>query len=74
MVLFNNKTGILRGEGSDITTINGDRFTSDRFEGNLNEMILDFTGHVNGHVNDKGVITKFKGNFARVFTQKFRKI
>lgn len=64
---FNNKTGILRGEGSDITTINGDRFTSDRFEGNLNEMILDFTGHVNGHVNDKGVITKFKGNFARVY-------
>lgn len=64
---FNNKTGILDGNGSDITTVNGDRFISDKVHGNLKDMIIDFTGNVNGHVSDKGVITTFKGEFARVY-------
>lgn len=65
--IFNNKSGILDGNKSDITTINGDRFISDKIHGNLNEMIIDFTGNVNGEVNDKGAITRFKGDFARVY-------
>lgn len=65
--VFNNKTGILDGNKSDITTVNGDRFISDKIHGNLVEMIIDFTGNVNGEVNDKGVITTFKGDFARVY-------
>ena len=64
---FNNKTGILKGNRSNITTVNGDKFRSDKIDGNLNEMIMDFTGNVNGEVNDKGVITTFKGDFARVY-------
>ena len=64
---FNKKTGILKGNKSDITTVNGDRFISDKIDGNLNEMIIDFTGNVNGHIVDKGVITTFKGDFARVY-------
>lgn len=65
--VFNNKSGILDGNKSDITTANGDRFISDKVHGNLNEMIMDFTGNVNGHVNDKGVITTFSGEFSRVY-------
>lgn len=65
--VFNNKSGILDGNKSDITTANGDRFISDKVHGNLNEMIMDFTGNVNGHVNDKGVITTFSGKFSRVY-------
>lgn len=65
--VFNNKSGILDGNRSDITTVNGDRFISDKVHGNLNEMIMDFTGNVNGHVNDKGVITTFSGEFSRVY-------
>lgn len=65
--VFNNKSGILDGNRSDITTANGDRFISDKVHGNLNEMIMDFTGNVNGHVNDKGVITTFSGEFSRVY-------
>lgn len=64
---FNNKEGILRGERSDITSTKGDKFISDRFEGNLNEMILDFIGNVKGYVDDNGVKTNFQGNFARVY-------
>lgn len=64
---FNNKTGILDGEKSDITATNGDRFISDRVHGNLKEMILDFTGNVKGHTTDKGVVTNFAGEFARVY-------
>ncbi len=64
---FNKKTGILKGNKSDITTVNGDRFISDKIDGNLNEMIIDFTGNVNGHIVDKSVITTFKGDFARVY-------
>lgn len=65
--VFNNKSGILDGNRSDITTANGDRFISDKVHGNLNEMIMDFTGNVNGHVNDNGVITTFSGEFSRVY-------
>lgn len=65
--VFNNKSGILDGNRSDITTVNGDRFISDKVHGNLNEMIMDFTGNVNGHVNDNGVITTFSGEFSRVY-------
>lgn len=65
--VFNNKSGILDGNKSDITTANGDRFISDKVHGNLNEMIMDFTGNVNGHVNDNGVITTFSGEFSRVY-------
>lgn len=65
--VFNNKTGILDGNRSDITSINGDRFISDKVHGDLNEMIIDFTGNVNGHVNDEGVITTFSGEFSRVY-------
>lgn len=65
--IFNNKSGILDGNKSDITTANGDRFISDKVHGNLNEMIMDFTGNVNGHVNDNGVITTFSGEFSRVY-------
>lgn len=65
--IFNNKSGILDGNRSDITTANGDRFISDKVHGNLNEMIMDFTGNVNGHVNDNGVITTFSGEFSRVY-------
>lgn len=65
--VFNNKSGILDGNKSDITTANGDRFISDKVHGNLNEMIMDFTGNVNGHVNDNGVITAFSGEFSRVY-------
>lgn len=64
---FNNKSGILDGNGSDITTKNGDRFISDKIHGNLNELILDFNGNVKGHTIDKGVVTDFRGNFARVY-------
>ncbi len=64
---FNNKTGILKGNRSDVVTANGDRFISDKLYGNLNEMILDFSGNVNGHIKDQGVITRFKGDFARVY-------
>lgn len=65
--VFNNKSGILDGNKSDITTANGDRFISNKVHGNLNEMIMDFTGNVNGHVNDNGVITTFSGEFSRVY-------
>ena len=65
--VFNNKSGILDGNKSDITTANGDRFISDKVHGNLNEMIMDFTGNVNGHLNDTGVITTFSGEFSRVY-------
>lgn len=65
--VFNNKIGVLDGNKSDIITANGDRFISDKVHGNLNEMIMDFIGNVNGEVNDKGVITTFKGEFARVY-------
>lgn len=65
--VFNNKSGILDGNKSDITTANGDRFISDKVHGNLNEMIMDFTGNVNGHVNDNEVITTFSGEFSRVY-------
>ena len=65
--VFNDKSGILDGNKSDITTANGDRFISDKVHGNLNEMIMDFTGNVNGHVNDNGVITTFSGEFSRVY-------
>ena len=65
--VFNNKSGILDGNKSDITTANGDRFISDKVHGNLNEMIMDFIGNVNGHVNDNGVITTFSGEFSRVY-------
>lgn len=65
--VFNNKSGILDGNKSDITTANRDRFISDKVHGNLNEMIMDFTGNVNGHVNDNGVITTFSGEFSRVY-------
>lgn len=65
--VFNNKSGILDGNKSDITTANGDRFISDKVHGNLNEMIMDFTGNVNGQVNDNGVITTFSGEFSRVY-------
>lgn len=65
--VFNNKSRILDGNKSDITTANGDRFISNKVHGNLNEMIMDFTGNVNGHVNDNGVITTFSGEFSRVY-------
>lgn len=65
--VFNKKTGILKGNRSDITSANGDRFISDKVDGNLNEMIIDFIGNVNGHINDDGIITTFKGNYARVY-------
>lgn len=65
--VFNNKTGILDGNRSDITTVNGDRFTSDKIHGNLKEMIMDFIGDVKGEVKDKGVVTTFEGDFARVY-------
>lgn len=64
---FNNKTGILDGNGSDITDKNGDRFISNKLHGDLNQMILDFTGDVKGKINDKGVITTFSGESARVY-------
>lgn len=65
--VYNNKTGMLHGEKSIITSLNGDRFESDRVDGNFNDLVIDFSGNIKGHVVNKGEITNFKGDFARLY-------
>lgn len=64
---FNNSTGILKGKESVITSKTGDEFISDKLDGNLKELVLDFTGNIHGHVNNNGEITNFKGDYARLY-------
>lgn len=64
---FSNKTGILHGEKSVITSKTGDRFVSDRVDGNLNDLVLDFSGNINGHISNNGEVTNFKGDYARLY-------
>ena len=70
---FNNSTGILKGEQSVITSKTGDEFISDRLDGNLKELILDFSGNIHGHVYNDGQITNFKGDYARLYFKRGQK-
>ena len=65
--VYSNKTGILHGEKSIITSTSGDRFESDRVDGNLHDLVIDFSGNIKGHVINKGEVTNFKGGFARLY-------
>ncbi|WP_462427374.1 LPS export ABC transporter periplasmic protein LptC [Fusobacterium varium] len=64
---FDNKQGLLKSTNADITSKAGDRFKSDKADGNLKEMRIDFIGNANGHMVHQGKRTDFTGDFARVY-------
>lgn len=65
--VFNNTTGLLNGDKTIITSSSGDRFEADKVDGNLKDLVIDFTGNIKGHIVSQGEITDFTGNYARLY-------
>ena len=65
--VINNRNKTFYGQKSILKSSNGDEFESDKVSGNLNKLILDFTGNVKAKTKKDGKVTNFTGDFVRAY-------
>lgn len=64
--IINNKTGIIKSKKTFVKSKLGDEFVAGNIDGNIKDMVLNFTSNVSGKIIKDGKITYFKSDKAKI--------